>query len=168
MDIASTQKPTSAGLARRLAAAADGYLNGKIIWFIARYEPVDGSYDISEAIEQDDRPADPVDADYGVFGPYRNDAVDTRHTPVIAVTLHLKNGRNITLEDPKCDAVFWSASAIRKFVLPHYAEYVSLEYARKIETDFRVDPDIVALTHAPNTEYTMKRSTDGTAKFLTV
>lgn len=154
------EMPITAGLARRLAAAADGYRNGRVIWFTARYEPVNGDYEISTAIESLIRPAAPKDPAFGLFGPFRNDAEAIKRVPVVRVTLHLEGGDTRSFEADKYDAVMWSNSAIRKFALPHYAEYIGLELAMKVRDGFLQD-NVTAFVHGPNTEYEMVQTDDG-------
>lgn len=158
-DVSSATRPITASLARRLAAAADGYRNGEVVWFTARYVAVDEDFDISEGLEGD-RPAAPEDPDYGVFGPFQNDADQIKRTPVVKVTLHLSDSTERTFAAAKCDAIFWSSSAIRKFAIPHYAEYIGLDYAKKIRDDFG-QANVSAFAHGPNTEYELVKSADG-------
>jgi hypothetical protein len=166
-DGGDTDRPITSGLARRLAAAADGYRNGHLIWFTARYEPVGGNYEISEAIESQARPAAPEDPEFGVFGPFKNDADAIKRTPVIGVTLHLEGGETRRFAADKYDAVIWSNSAIRKFALPHYAEYIGLEYAMAVRDGF-LKNNVAAFVHGPNTEYRMVRTDDDGDNFLIV
>jgi hypothetical protein len=50
------------------------------------------------------------------------------------------------------DAVFWSASAVRKFLVPYYASYWDLQdVMTKIEQEFARD-DVLAFIHLPNSE----------------
>jgi hypothetical protein len=167
VDGGDMDRPITSGLARRLAAAADGYQNGRLIWFTARYEPVSGNYEISKAIESEVRPPAPENPEFGVFGPFRNDAAAIKRTPVVGVTLHLAGGETRKFAADEYDAVIWSNSAIRKFALPHYGEYIGLEYAMAVRDGFLKD-NVAAFVHGPNTEYKLVRTDDDGDNFLIV
>jgi hypothetical protein len=76
---------------------------------------------------------------FGVFGPYKTPAADPiadAPTKVVAVSLirRTASGRTDTLRvDPeKVDALFFSMSAVDKFVMPHYSGLYGPEYAHKL------------------------------------
>ena len=156
------ETPISAMLARRLAGAASGYADGKKIWFTARYRRDDEfSFRVSEPIVSDERPAEPADDELGLFGPFLTPQrrVAAKRTPVVRVYLELEDGKTITLDAKHADCVFWSEAALEKFAIPYYASLGDLELAQEIRTRFR-KPDVVALDHGPNTEYTLRRTED--------
>ena len=106
------EQPMSGMLARRLAQAASGYANDKMIWFVARNERnADLSFEVSAPIGRDERPEAPHDPEFGLFRPYLNPApscAQTKRTPVVSVTLHLDGGEDIRLR-PRASTVCFGA-----------------------------------------------------------
>ena len=102
-DPSQSTRPLSAGLARRLAAAASGFPDGRTVWFIARHEPdANGSYQVSAPIVSDTRPAEPRDPAFGIFGPYQTPVPGhpAKRADVVRVVLHLSNGTTMPLDPP--------------------------------------------------------------------
>lgn len=155
-DQPSEQPPISAMLARRLAGAASGYPDGRKIWFTARYQRLDLAFNVSEPYE--DRPSAP-DSAFGVFGPYQTPSQPSKRNEVVRVTLELSNGETKTIDPRKVDSLFWSESALEKFVIPYYGAVGDLELAMKIRSEFTKDK-VVALCHGPNTEYCLQETKD--------
>lgn len=153
------RKPVSALLARRLAGAASGFPNGKNVWFYARYDRKNLSFDVSDPIVSDTAPADPTDPDFGLFGPYQTPAIPSRRPAVARVTIELVDGRRVTLPIEKADTLFLSPSALEKFAIPYYAALGDLELAMKIRRTFE-DDNVVLLCHGPNTEYCFRETKD--------
>lgn len=50
------------------------------------------------------------------------------------------------------DAVFWSAPALEKFVLPYYASFVRLDWLQKSVVDTFAKEEVVAMIHLPDSE----------------
>jgi hypothetical protein len=156
---ATGRKPISALLARRLAGAASGFPNGKKLWFYARYDRKNLSFDVSDPIESDTPPAVPTDPEFGLFGPYQTPAIPSRRPVIARVTVELADGRNVTLPIEKADTLFLSPSALEKFAIPYYAALGDLELAMKIRRTFE-DDNVVLLCHGPNTEYCFRETKD--------
>jgi len=155
---ADTEIPISSRLARRLAAAADGYQNGKMVWFTALAEPdEEGNFQISEAIVSDTRPADPVDPKRRVYGPFLSEREGpARSTPIVKITLHVQEGgqvRQVEFPADKYDALFWSTSALDKFAVPHYVAFEGLPQATEMRAEYVDHSAVFAIVHGPNTEY---------------
>jgi hypothetical protein len=151
------ERPISAMLARRLAGAASGYPSGKSIWFTALYKRgADFRFNVSEPY--DSRPNAP-DADSGVFGPYQTPAARVKPNHIKRIVLELSNGETKAIDPEKVDSLFWSESAVEKFVIPYYGAIGDLSLAMNIQNQFRNDK-VVALCHGPNTELCLQQTTD--------
>ena len=50
------------------------------------------------------------------------------------------------------DSIFWSLSAVQKFVLPYYASFKEPSELQKLVTDFSTRETVVAYIHLPNSE----------------
>ena len=146
-------------LARRLAGAASGFPDGRNVWFYARYNRKDLSFDVSEPMVSDTPPADPTDKEFGLFGPYQTPALPAKRTPVARVTLELTDGREVTLRVEEADTLFLTPSALEKFAIPYYAALGDLELAMRIRKKFE-EESVVMLCHGPNTEYCFRETTD--------
>jgi hypothetical protein len=154
-------KPISARLLRRLAAAADGFRNGLTVWFTANYEPEgeDESFKISKAIVQDDPPTTQPGPGRKHFGPYKSTGEPIRTTPIVEIVLHVQtaNGiQTVSIPAKDYDAIFWSTSALEKFAIPHYVVFEGLKRAAKLEKKFKDDASVYAIVHGPNTEYSTR------------
>jgi hypothetical protein len=53
------------------------------------------------------------------------------------------------------DAIFWTSSSIRKFVVPYYAGHINGEVAENLLTRFDKTPDALALIHSPPSDPTL-------------
>lgn len=51
------------------------------------------------------------------------------------------------------DALFWSESAVEKFVLPYYHRVRTPEEVLQLARAFRDDPNVYAIGHIPPTQY---------------
>jgi hypothetical protein len=171
----SFTQPVSAKLARRLAAAADGYRDGREVWFTASFTPKDGqngnNFDISEAIPGDGTSAPDVTLSdgYGLFGPFlTEESGDPKRTPIASIVLRLPGG-DVEIDASKYDAMFWSSSSLDKFAVPHYATVLDLSMAAKLQREFS-EPSVYLVLHGPNTEYDLKSipNLGGQVKFLTI
>ena len=158
---------------RHIAESASGMRYHKQ-WFVVRHDPVTGP----------------------VITPYPDAQEETDDTVVIAVDpvdyvepppvtyaqiglgdgrvdlLNVRVARTEQLDPPglhRADAVFWSVSAVEKFLTPYYASVYGDDGGRMVEsllrvlrplTEAEVDGDAVAgidpafaITHLPNSEY---------------
>lgn len=82
----------------------------------------------------------------------------TRRIPVLEVTLRPENCQPIAVEtDDGADAVFWTDSAIEKFLYPYYhAQRLWDEDLSRLREAFRRDERAVAILHkAPSTSFSM-------------
>lgn len=150
-------RPICASLSRRLAAAADGHRNGQEIFFVARYEPDEtGDFELDGPYFRDQLGKLRVPEGFGIFGPYctADCEDDISRTPIRTITIELHNGEKRSFEGNRYDALFWSVSALEKFVIPHYTVVRGLKKAQEILREF-VDTDVFLLAHDPNTEETM-------------
>ncbi|HEX8695891.1 MAG TPA: hypothetical protein VF746_25975 [Longimicrobium sp.] len=150
-------RPICAGLSRRLAAAADGHRNGQEIFFVARYEADEtGDFELDGPYFRDQLGKLRVPDGFGIFGPYCTADCDDdiSRTPIKSITIELRDGRRHTFEGDQFDALFWSVSALEKFVIPHYTVVRGVRKAQQILREF-VDTDVFLLGHDPNTEETM-------------
>jgi hypothetical protein len=171
----SFAQPISAKLARRLAAAADGYRDGKVVWFTASYTPLDGdngnNFGISEAIPGTGTTAPdlPIPPGYGLFGPFLTTANDRpKKTEILRITVALPD-REVVIDASKYDAMFWSSSSVDKFAVPHYATVLDLKMAATLQQDFGQE-NVYLVLHGPNTEYKLQAvpAQDGPIKILTI
>ncbi len=134
----STVKPAS--LLRVLAEAADGYRTGERVWVVASYR---APHDIAGAF------ADPTAAaasareaggEYAAFGPYVTPA---RPTALVGNLVELRaivrrpDGTLDTsvIDTGRHDALFWSESAIDKFVMPYYTSVYGVERAQELRQE---------------------------------
>lgn len=53
---------------------------------------------------------------------------------------------------PIADALFWSAAAVDKFLLPYYASFVDLDVLQKHVVEAFQDPGVLAIVHLPDSE----------------
>lgn len=63
------------------------------------------------------------------------------------------------------DALFWSESAVEKFLLPYYHRVRTPEQVLELARAFRDNPNVYAVGHVPPTEYDLL-STDGQVQLL--
>jgi len=151
------RKALSARLSRRLAAAADGFRDGREIFFTARFEPENnGDFDLDGPFTRDQVATLRVPPGFGIFGPYQTDECDDdlSRTPIKTITIELHDGKKWSFEGTRFDALFWSVSALEKFAIPHYTTVHGVEKARGILKGF-VETDVFLMGHDPNTEETM-------------
>lgn len=149
----------SAGLLARLAAAADGNRKKKV-FFVARYTPLQGSYDISpgfadEAALTQEWKDKILTGEYGWFGPYRTDdgTSDKIKIKSIVITTQDATGNStIELKDAsEFDAIFWSLSTVEKFAVPYYTSLYGPAYADELRKKFLAD-DLYLMVHLPGSE----------------
>jgi hypothetical protein len=153
----NARRAISAKLVRRLAAAAEGFRDGREIFFMARFQAEDdGDFDLDGPYTRDQLDTLRVPAGFGIFGPYQTDACvdDISRTPVKKITIELHGGETFSFEGTRFDALFWSVSALEKFAIPHYTSVRGVDKAQHILRRF-VETDVFLLAHDPNTEETM-------------
>jgi hypothetical protein len=92
-------------------------------------------------------------ATFAVFGPYvtrREPGADSA-TRVVAVrvTIESPGGRRRTVDvDPtKVDALFFTMSAVDKFVIPYYSRIYGPEYAELLRTSSPLEPKCHSSSH---------------------
>lgn len=156
-DGAAGPRAISAGLGRRLAAAADGHRDGREIFFQARFEAdAEGNYGVTGPLTREEAAQAVVPEGYGIFGPFLTEPCtdDISRTPIRRVTLELENGDAVTFEGTRYDALFWSSSALEKFVVPYYAVVGGIERAQRLR-DQLLNTDAFMIAHDPNTEETL-------------
>lgn len=143
----------SAPLLRRLSAAADGHRDGKEHFFTAQLEPdANGDFHIKGPFTAAAAAAIPAVPGRAVFGPYvTKDPPAFVQKPIRKITVELDDNTTFDVDPEKIDALFWSTSAIDKFMVPHYERFSSREVAQRIVIQF-LDPSVMMLAHDPNTE----------------
>jgi hypothetical protein len=133
---ASGQDTTvSATMLRVLAEAADGFRTGRPVFFVADYRFPHNVAGPFETYAQARRVKADSGARLGVFGPYvtpRDPNADSVNRVVaVRLTIESPDGRRDTVDvDPtKVDALFFTMSAVDKFVVPYYSRVYGPEYA---------------------------------------
>jgi len=169
------EQPVSAGVAKRLAAAADGFRHGKPMYFVLGFRDPAGLQRFEgeagrEAAERArrEREAKGGGEKFGVFGPY---VTEPGHGPaaappaaeVLDVTVRMKlpdgSTRTQVLGGGEFDAIFWTRSAVDKFVVPYYAGALGLQAAARVSEDFS-GSGVYMLGHLPDTMAMMIRVPD--------
>ena len=129
----------SATMLRVLAETADGVRTGRDVYFVADYRfphHVTGPFATRAAA---DRVRSDSGATFGVFGPYRTaaDPVSDSATRVVRVTVVTENARGtrqtIEIDPSVVDALFFTQSAVDKFVIPYYSELYGPQYATRLQ-----------------------------------
>ena len=154
-----------ASLLRRLGEAADGVRTGTPVWFVVQkaHDPKKG-HDIigyfksaAEACEKE--AVRLISGEYLIFGPYVTPWDPDYHPNQLVkkVVLYLENADG-TAAPPVCldgatyDCVFWSLSAVDKFVVPYYTSHDAVEVGMEVRTQFK-NPNAYSLIHIPGSEY---------------
>jgi hypothetical protein len=165
------EQPVSAVVAKRLAAAADGFRHGRPVYFVSgfrdpagfqRFEGEEGRAAAERARRE--REASGGGEKYGVFGPYVTGAAavaDERAEPeVLDVTVRVKLADGSTqtrvFGGKEFDALFWTRSAMDKFVIPYYTGALGLDHAVKLSGEFSGE-DVYMAAHLPDTVLSMIR-----------
>jgi hypothetical protein len=145
----------TAGLAKRLAEAADGFRDGKYYYFISK---LNYDYDVHWASGDTDNAAssaadtlkNQLGTDYYKFGPYKTDTNDPPLLNYDSIELRLiKQGLDpevITIPTDT-DAIVLSLSAFDKFLLPYYTRL----YGADVAADFRSLTASALATKKPGT-----------------
>lgn len=153
-------KKLPASLITRLAEAADGIRNGKEIYFVAQLkpDPETGHDVIGHFSNPDDALKHPKakvaleSGGYLIFGPFETkDDEDYEPKNIEKVVIYPCGKEPITLEGDKFDCVFWSLSAVDKFVMPYYTSLGGLERAKRVRKDF-IKTTSIAGIHIPGSD----------------
>jgi hypothetical protein len=146
-------RPVAPSLLRRLAEAADGVTGPA--WFVVSYELIRGKHKIYGPFGSEAQAVTHLSSpeQHGVFGPFQAPLTVVHTQTILGWEMHLDDGTSRALTE-RYDAFFWSHSALRKFVLPYYANVVDPEYAIRIRKAFDKE-DVVLMAHDPMTEYKM-------------
>jgi len=144
----------SATMLRALAEAADGFRTGRDVFLVADYRfphNIIGPFATRPLAE---RARGDSGAYFGVFGPFRT-AVDRRSdsaTRVIDVTIvtETPQGRRDTIKvkPTVVDALFFTQSAVDKFLIPYYSRVYGPQYATVLQrSNPKGYPKCHALSH---------------------
>jgi hypothetical protein len=127
----------SATMLRVLAEAADVHRTGKPVFLVADYRyphnvlPAFTSRSEAEKVQADSG------ATYGVFGPYvtPQDPIPHPGSRVLSIRITTQTPRGPRSHDVdprRADALFFTMSAIDKFLLPYYHKLLGPDYARRL------------------------------------
>ena len=131
----------NAGLAKRLAEAADCFRDGKYHYFICKKAP---PYDLNytKGFDSDEEASSEADAakaalgkDYEKYGPYKTDLADAPTFDYDAVQItFLKEGNPVYTVpfEGDVDAIILSVSAYDKFFQPYYVLLYGIEVAKEL------------------------------------
>ena len=132
-----SSKPLSASLLKRLGEAADGYRDGREVWCVAATKfPHDLEVFFSES-EANKYHSDHTRT-HSVFGPFKTGSevsASSEVGEVVEITVTIKvagKKKDVKIDPKKIDCLFWSESAIDKFVFPYYAQLFGVEHAAKM------------------------------------
>lgn len=163
----------TAGLAKRLAEAADSYRDGQYYYFVCLLNPTSDhpDYDVHTASgstndfasSSADDLLNQLGSNYQKFGPFKTDTGDPAFLDFDSLQINLiKNNTvatTITIDNCHVDAIVLSLSAFDKFFLPYYTRL----YGTSVASDFRSQA-ITALvskkppTHGDGTAYSTNAS----------
>ena len=161
--------PIPASLLSRLSEAADGIRNGRAIYFVAQMEPdaeaghaIIGYFtSVEEAFEHPKAQPRLLSGEYMIFGPFKtSDDPGYRKKPVREVVIYTKEGKALPLSGERFDCVFWSLSAIDKFVVPYYTASGNLKKAAKVRADFMKETAVAGI-HIPGSDIVNDNSSTG-------
>ncbi len=163
-------RPVSAGLARRLAEAAFGYMGLGPLYLVAAYQPVDHhddpynvtcfKNDLAEAEKLVAiRNTDPDAPRYSVFGPYETGSVAPPSAYTLAKVNLLVDGPDVVeecfpLRASDYDSLFWTRAAVEKFAVPYYSALYSPAFAAHVLKEYS-EAKLAVLGHMPWSEYTV-------------
>jgi hypothetical protein len=152
-------KEIPASLLARLAEAADGTRNNEPIYFVAALKPVYAEgHDVIGFFKSIEEAATHAQAKpllecgrYMIFGPYQTKDEDYPPKGIEKVVIHRKDRDPVDLAGGKFDCVFWSLSAVDKFLIPYYVSMGDLATAEKIRCNFMKEEAIAAI-HIPGSD----------------
>ena len=130
--------PTSAGLHRRLAEAADGYRDGEPVWFVAHSQ--DPSQEVLGPFRSQSEALTAAEGEpgYDAFGPFITEPETTRigEEKIAGAAVWVREADGsfswAVYEPSEVDAVFLTDSAIDKFVVPYLTRVHGPAYAERI------------------------------------
>lgn len=151
-----------ASLLSRLTEAADGHRDEKRTWLVGQLKAVDpmghrikGPYGSpQEAFQANEKLFDkePAKDKYKIFGPFLTGETDyDKERHVKRVILVLNDDREVCFDGTKYDCVFWTMSAVDKFVVPYYVQVTNLREAEAVRNEFAREDSIAAI-HIPGSE----------------
>lgn len=152
-----------ASLLSRLTEAADGHRDGQVSWLVGKlkrkykkgykikgpYKDQEVAYEKNRDLFDDQEPTNDLAKIFGPFLTYED--FGEKESQVEYVTLHLKGGDVVKLDGAKYDCVFWSLSAVDKFVVPYYVQIANLEEAEEVRDHF-LDDGTIAAIHIPGSD----------------
>lgn len=132
------EQPIAAPLLRRLAEVADAYRTGKPVYIVASTNP---PYDVRAVFFDPKTAADSASGSYHVFGPYvtQPDAVAQKATEVLSITVKIRTAKDtvsVTVNPKQYDALFWTAPAIDKFLVPYYSRVYGADRAAALHNQY--------------------------------
>jgi hypothetical protein len=158
----------NARLLRRIAEAADG-LREQEVWFVSDLkdsklkEHKTNEGDAEALKKKHDTDTGSVDR-HAVLGPCFT-VNKIKKTKVIDVLWRVKGTRDAPTLEPELDSLFWSESAIEKFLLPYYTSTQGLEAAQNIWKAFD-DEKVLAIGHLPKSDSDPIKDPSAGVKFL--
>lgn len=136
-----SQRPKSASLLRRLAEAADGYRDGQSRYLVFHYDRADKRDRVFTEREDADQYLQGLPSeertDFGVFGPYVSplDQPTTERVSTIVVEWGQKRE---SIDAADYDSLFWTSSAIDKFLIPYYTRVLGISKAATLRDELRL------------------------------
>lgn len=137
-------KLLSASLLKRLAEAADGFRDGREIWCVAATKfPHELEVFFSEV--EADALCKVRTKTHSVFGPFKTGSETARlavRPEIIEISVTIKEGgktKQVKVDPKEVDCLFWSESAVDKFVIPYYARLYGVEHAAKMRKTFAAE-----------------------------
>lgn len=132
------QPPIAAPLLRRLAEVADAYRTGKPVYIVASTNP---PYDVRAVYFDPKTAADSAGGSYHVFGPYVTspDAAAAKATEVLSITVRIRTAKDtesVTVNPKEYDALFWTAPAVDKFLVPYYSRVYGPDRAAALHNQY--------------------------------
>ena len=136
-----TSKLLSASLLKRLAETADGFRDGREIWCVAATKfPHDLEVFFSEA--EADTFCKVRARTHSVFGPFKTGSETARlgvGAEIIEIVVTIKEDgktKQVKVDPKEIDCLFWSESAVDKFIVPYYARLYGVEHAARMRKTF--------------------------------
>jgi hypothetical protein len=158
-----TTRIPSPVLLKRLAEAVDGHRTGAVLYVVASYQPPHHVLAVLESRADAESQARAAGGLVDVFGPYKsqrdpvreilmkcvhyNSAADPVYCPdrspiplgdvdTLSITVRLKNREVRTFPLPRgTDVVFFTLSAVDKFMIPYYTRVLGVEEAARMRQD---------------------------------
>jgi len=136
--MAELNPPTSAGLYRRLAEAADGFRDGAPVWFAAHR--LDPNQEVLGPFRSQENVLSAAEAEpgYDAFGPFITDpeSAPVGEEEIVGAAVWVKEEDGsfswAIYQPSDVDAVFLTDSAIDKFVVPYLSQVHGPAYTEQI------------------------------------